>query len=286
MSPIVHGVESGRCACVSSTRLRTVLSTLLVSLMLTAAGCATTVRRPIQLDAWGRGDDAELERFLLQAEIVETKRIRTGVTSPKKVLLRRREQTGAAVWKGVDKQYARRDVASERLDDLFFSDKWHYEVAAYRFDRLIGLGCVPVTVIRDVHGEIGSLQAWVDNAISERNRVEKNIELEQPDEYHASLEQRQIFDALIYNVDRTQENILITEPGSKMWLIDHSRAFRLRPQLPGEIVRDPPVISPSLRQRLAELDLETLTAALERLLTRGQIEAILARRDRLLALGR
>jgi hypothetical protein len=36
------------------------------------------------------------------------------------------------------------------------------EAAAYRIDRALGFNLVPITVVRDVDGDVGSAQAWVD----------------------------------------------------------------------------------------------------------------------------
>ena len=42
-------------------------------------------------------------------------------------------------------------------------DNWRFEVAAYRIDRLIGLGLVPATIEREYRGRAGSLQWWVES---------------------------------------------------------------------------------------------------------------------------
>jgi hypothetical protein len=225
--------------------------------------------------------DAEIEAFLLAAEVTAVEEIGTGVTRPRRLTLADGLRTARAAWKDVNRQFARRDTGSPRRDVLYFSDRWQHEIAAYRVDRLLGLGLVPVTVERALRGRPGSAQAWVEGAHTERERVERAIPLGDPAAYARSSELMAVFDALIYNTDRTQENILLTEPGSRMWLIDHSRAFALRPGLP-PLERGRPAMAPALVERLRELDRERLDGALRGLLTRGQIRAILARRDRLL----
>lgn len=234
-----------------------------------------------QPEAWASGPDAEIEKMLLHGEIVESRDLGTGVTRPVKVRLRYGERTLDAIWKGVDQEYARTPTGSRRRDDLYFSDRWQHEVAAYRVDRLIGLGRVPPTVIRPLKGRPGALQVWVEGAFTERDRVEQGVELVDPERFQRDRELLALFDALIYNVDRTQENILIGKRDGAITLIDHSRAFRLRPQLPNKDAIPEASLPVDLRTGLRELDLERLTEAVGGLLTRGQVRAILSRRDRL-----
>lgn len=231
--------------------------------------------------AWGNGADAEIEELLLRGEIVEARDLGTGVTRPVKVRLRLGERTLEAIWKGIDQEYARTPTGSRRRDDLYFSDRWQHEVAAYRIDRLIGLGRVPPTVIRPLEGRPGALQAWVEGVFTERDRVEQGVELADPGQFQRDRQLLALFDALIYNVDRTQENILIGKRDGAITLIDHSRAFRLRPQLPSKDSIPAASLPADLRTGLRQLDLQRLTDAAGGLLTRGQLRAILKRRDRL-----
>lgn len=232
---------------------------------------------PTQTAPWGSGEDAAAERFLLEAEIVEREELGSGVTLPLRVTLRLGDRSGRAIFKDVQEEYARAVTGSSRLDDTYFTDRWQHEVAAYRLDRLIGLGLVPPTVIRTIGGRTGSLQTWIEGAFSERDRVEKNLSLENPARFQEASGRMKAFDALIYNVDRNQRNVLIVEPGTRVHLVDHSRAFRLRKQLP--IARKESLPVPAgFAERLAAPQDEAIRAALEGLLTKAQIGAILARR--------
>jgi hypothetical protein len=237
----------------------------------------------VQTSAWATGGtDAETERFLLAAEIVASEEVGTGVTLPRKVTLRMEGVTRTAIWKNVEKEYTRPDTGSPRMDDLYFTDRWQNEVAAYRVDRLIGLNRVPVTVIREIEGRPGSLQEWVEADFTERQRVEEGRAVADPVGFARDRDLLRLFDALIYNVDRTQENVLVRAADGRMWFIDQSRAFRLRRQLPA-VDRDvPPVVAAAVVERLRALDRETLDEAIGGFLTSGQIKAILKRRDRVL----
>ncbi len=230
---------------------------------------------------WGTGEDAEQERFLLDAEIVESKDLGTGITRPRKMTLRLGERTGHAIWKDVHEEYARPNSAGLRLDELYFSDLWQHEVAAYRVDRLIGLGMVPVTVARAWRKTPGSLQIWVENATNERDRVRDKTPVTDVDRWAGYALRMQVFDLLIYNTDRNQQNVLVTEPGSRMWLIDHSRSFRTRPVLPSVKKSQGLRIPADFMERILALPDDAFRTALDGLLTKGQIKALLARRQKL-----
>jgi hypothetical protein len=87
-----------------------------------------------------------------------------------------------------------------------------------------------------------------------------------------------VFDQLIYNIDRNLGNLLITSDW-RMWMIDHTRAFRRHRTLLSE--RDLRGCDRTMLARLETLDKATLTRELSRWLEMGEIEALLARRDRI-----
>jgi hypothetical protein len=85
-----------------------------------------------------------------------------------------------------------------------------------------------------------------------------------------------IFDQLIYNMDRSQENLLITKDWHA-WMIDHTRAFRK-----ARTLRNPAAVArcnPALLSALKDLRLGPLEREMTGLLTAAEIEGLLARRD-------
>ena len=91
-----------------------------------------------------------------------------------------------------------------------------------------------------------------------------------------------LFDALIYNTDRRTENWLIGHDDLRLYLIDHSRAFRTQTELPEDFVKRPARLSHDLNENLQDLDDASLTTLLEGLIDKAQIRALLARRDLIL----
>jgi len=129
----------------------------------------------------------------------------------------------------------------------------------------------------------GAVQDWIENAIDEGRRVTEKLEPYDAESFKRQTQVMRVFDALIYNADRNQGNILYTPGDWKLHLIDHTRAFRLGTGRPPGLVDVPLVIEPELRVRLAALNEEQLKSALGGLLSNAQIGAILKRRDKLLA---
>ena len=89
-----------------------------------------------------------------------------------------------------------------------------------------------------------------------------------------------IWDELIQNRDRNQGNILWTNDWT-MWLIDHTRAFRLGKDLlkPEDLTR----CDRGLLLRLKALTEESVAEAVGDSLMKGERNAVLQRRDRIVA---
>ena len=163
----------------------------------------------------------EVEEFLRTAEIVSRERVGAGLNNPYKVLLEK---------DGIQMYAVFRDVRVESSQmKFFFRDDAIFECAAYELAKLLGLDTVPPTVKRKIRGKEGTLQAWVENVATEKAlRKETDVPPSGGINRWRWRMQRQniyIFDNLIYNEDRNTGNILI-EPDWKLWMIDHTRAFR------------------------------------------------------------
>ena len=227
--------------------------------------------RPVGLD-----DDA-LESWLAAADVVAVEELEAGITNPQRVTLRKDGIELRAVFKQLSTDFG----IDDQRRALNLSDRFEFEVAAYRLDRLLGLDMVPVTVPRTINGRKGVLQFWIDGAINLRRMVEQKLE---PEGWCAASDQynlMNVFDVLIHNTDRTQENAVFTRDWTLV-LIDHSRAFAIHANSPRLLYLEQPRLTPALAARLQALDKPALQQALGPWLHRRQIDAILKRRDRLL----
>jgi hypothetical protein len=219
--------------------------------------------------------DEELLDYLRTADVVAQKEISTGVTVPLKLTLEKNGVRAHAVFRRLDEEKPAVDFGhGER--EMFFRDSYLFEPAAYEISRMLGMDNVPPATLRKVHGTLGSVQIWVEHAQTEEQRTKSKTV--PPDARHWAWERQRmlLFDALVYNTDRTRNNILIT-PDWKVWLIDHTRAFRRRAAL-----RDEDKIEHCDRdfyQRLQALDEKTLRARLRDYLRPGDISTLMKRRD-------
>jgi len=226
--------------------------------------------------------DAETEEFLLTAEVMKVEEIGSGVTRPLRVTLRKEGIERRAVFKSGD-TFVGTVPDPHSLSSLNRTDRWTYDVAAYRLDRLLELGMVPVAVRRTIQGKEGALQTWVEDAIDEKERRTRSLEQAELEAIDLQLQSMYIFDVLIYNEDRHAGNILFTPADWRLHLIDHTRAFRTktnRPEALRQVVLAP---SPELAQAITDLDDKALREAMKGLLHPMQVTSILKRKKKMIA---
>jgi hypothetical protein len=221
--------------------------------------------------------DDDLENWLAEAEVAAVEELDAGITQPQRVTLQKDGVELRAVFKRLSTDFG----STNRKQALDNADRFEYEIAAYRLDRLLGLEMVPVTIPRTIDGRRGILQFWVDDSINLRTMLERKL---QPDGWCEAAPQynlMNVFDVLIHNTDRTQENALFTRDWSLV-LIDHSRAFPTYQKRPRLLYQGEFTLPQALAERLAALDRATLQQALGAWLHQRQLDALLKRRDQLL----
>jgi hypothetical protein len=138
-------------------------------------------------------------------------------------------------------------------------------------------------VERRVEGEMGSLQWWIDAAMTEADRRERNIDTPDVEQWNRQTYKVRLFDQLIANVDRHMNNLLITADFD-LRLIDHSRAFRMRRTLSNP--ENLPRFSRTLLDGIRALTRDGLKREVGRYLDDGQIDRLLLRRDAILELAK
>jgi hypothetical protein len=220
--------------------------------------------------------DAEREEFLRSAKVVSMTKIDLGVTQPRRVTLAADDVTHDAHIQTVDVTKA--GVTFTRETELNFRDSWEYNVAAYRLARLLGIGTVPTSVERrDRNFGTAAATWWVDGVMMDEAKRQKD-RVEPPDnaDFVRRMQVMRVFDELIYNTDRNPGNILITKDW-KIWMIDHTRAFRRYQKLqnPNVLVR----CERSLFEAMKRLDEPALRRELMPYVSAAEIRALLARRD-------
>jgi hypothetical protein len=219
--------------------------------------------------------DGEIERFLKEADVISTKSTKKGVTDSLRATLSDGKLTHDAQIQNIDE--SKREFRSNQGVEFDFRDSFAFNIAAYKIDRLIGLNMVPVSIGRTHRSAPTAFTWWIDDVLmDEGDKVKNKVEPPNPGFYSRQRVMMYVFDELIANIDRNQGNIIYTKDW-RIWLIDHTRAFRKNSSLkvPGRITR----CDKQVYERLKTLDRETLKAEVGKQLDDGQIKSLLARRD-------
>ena len=112
------------------------------------------------------------ESFLREAQVLNLSEYENkGITRPRRATLTNGKLTLMAVFKEVDEVYPKMTIGDRRVL-VNLKDHYKHEVAAYELDKLLGLGMVPPTVERRIWRKWGSLQMWVNGAMTEWERKE------------------------------------------------------------------------------------------------------------------
>ena len=162
------------------------------------------------------------------------------------------------------------------------------ELATYRLDLLLDLGMVPVTVEREVRGKNGSLQ-FIPRSM--QNDEERSANRRGSSAWCPLNEQwlaMYIFDSLIYNQDRQQDNMLYSIDNWQLILTGHQNSFSKKRGLPTYVenmeVRSGTKLhlGGGWQKALAAMTDDYLKEKLGDVLDKGRIKALGKRRDNLL----
>jgi len=219
-----------------------------------------------------------MEAFLLKARVSNLRDAGSGVTNSRRATLSDGQLTHDAHIQTVD--VAQSVFEAGRNTELNFKDTYRYNIAGYRVAKLIGLTTVPMSVERAVEGKIAAVTWWVDDVqMDEKERMKTKSQGPDPVRTSKQIQIMRVWDELIQNRDRNQGNILWTHDWT-LWLIDHTRAFRLNPNLlkPEQLSR----CDRGFLERLRAVTPESLAQAVGNSLTKQEQEALLARRDKII----
>lgn len=237
--------------------------------------------------AWpGIGHSQELTRaqqedFLRSAEVVKTQRASKGITGVLRATLKSKDGsiTHDAAIQCIDERKSQ--FQTDRGTELNFRDSYKFNIAAYKLSLMLGLDMIPPHVERSHAGSSGCFSWWVDNVLmDEGERLKKKVAPPDQNEFNAQFSMVQVFDQLIYNTDRNVGNLLITKDW-KLWMIDHGRAFRMHHDLPNQKILK--MCERRFLAKMRELTEPALKAELGPYLSGMEIQAILKRRDKIVA---
>jgi hypothetical protein len=221
----------------------------------------------------------QIKQFLLTAKIVGSKQASKGVTGTTRLTLSDGTITHDASFQGIDEHKATAQVGLGT--ELNFVDSYKYNIAAYTLAELLGMDdMLPVYVERKWKGQTGSLSWWLPVKMDEVERHKQKLTAPDPDAWNNQMYKIRVFDQLVSDADPNLTNVLIGEDW-KIWRIDFTRAFRLNkdPKDPKDLVR----CDRQLLEKLKTLDGNELQAKTKSYLTKDEVKAVMARRDKIVA---
>ncbi len=210
-----------------------------------------------------------IEDYLRTAEPGKIEDISVGVTKPKRVYLPPGGLVDRMAWK----------VIPPGLYSGYW-ESYKSEIAAYELDKLLALDMVPPTVERRLKGDLGAAIMWVSptKSFKELGGAPTAPGAKLP-AWNRQLVRAKMFDNLIANIDPNLGNWLV-DPAWNLILIDHTRAFTTKKDMVHKLTR----FDQELWERTKAQTVDTLTPVLSKWIGKGEIRAIVERRDRMQAL--
>jgi hypothetical protein len=263
------------------TRLRGALFVPLLVTLLYALPAYSQVAAPAPEPALSVD---QIKTFLKNAKVIRTRGTQKGVTAPKRLTLSDGSITHDAVFQAIDDHQMVASLAGggrQAQTELNFVDSYKYNIAAYEVARLLELDhMMPVYVERRWNGQIGSISWFVPTLMDESERHKKKIQPPRPSEWNEQMYRMRVFSALLRDTDRNLTNVLVTHDW-KVMMIDFSRAFRLQPELLH--LKDLAKIDRRLLAKLEAMSRDEARRATTDFLTKSELDAMMLRRDRLVA---
>jgi hypothetical protein len=237
---------------------------------------------PFALEAQSLTPEQQAE-FLRTAKVIDARQTSKGITQPYRLTLTDGAITHDAHFQSVDQQKAVANTGRNRRMELNFKDHWRFNIAAHRVAVLLGIPeMVPVSIERKWDGRTGAMTWWVDEVLmDEEERRNTGAKPPDPEAWGRQDARMRVFSELVYDTDRNQGNNLITKDW-RIVTIDFTRAFRPWNETPNplHILRrcERPVLA-----AMRGLTRESVREAAGEYLTGSEVNALLRRRDRIVA---
>lgn len=218
----------------------------------------------------------EIEQFLRTAKMGARRAISVGVAGTEWAPLDDGKMQHRGHIATID--VSRPSFTTNRGTELNFKDSWKFNVAAYELAKLLDFHLIPPSVERSVGGKAAAVTWWIDDTMMEGERIQKKLRAPDLESWNNQMYAVRVFNQLIYNVDPNLTNLLITKDWN-LWMVDHSRAFRLMKTL--ENAKNLVKCDRNVLAKLRELSKPLLTEKLGRWLNGPEIDGVLARRDKI-----
>ena len=242
--------------------------------------CLTIVCTPAGADKPNFTEEQKID-FLQHAKVVASKPEKKGKSDALHLTLSDGKVTYDASFQPIDERKMQGPGPRGGME-LNFRDYWGYNIAGYRIAKLLGIDdMVPVYTERSWNGTKGAI-SWrvADVQFDEADRYNQKIQPPDPDTWAKQMYKLRVMTQLFYDMDANLTNVLITKDW-KIWRIDFSRGFRLQHDLkdPKDLVQcDRQVLS-----KLRQLSYDQVFDATKPYLSKDEVKALIARRDKMVA---
>jgi hypothetical protein len=217
---------------------------------------------------------------MLTAKVTAYKHTKKGITDPWRLTLSDGTLTHEAIFQPIDEHRNSYQYADGHTE-INWVDSYKYNIAGYELAELLGMDdMVPVHVERKWMGMTGSLSWGIPVKMDELERREKKIPTPDSNAWNNQMHKVRVFNELIYDTDSNLTNVLISEDW-KLWRVDFSRAFRLHKTL--QNARNLEHCDRALFAKLKALNEAELTQKTRSFLTKPEIQGVMARRDKIVA---
>jgi len=253
---------------------------LFVATLWLASVCWAQAPVPASQSSEANLTEEQVKEFLLHARVTASRRSSVGITNPWILTLSDGTLTHDALFQPVNERKPVMQLANGRTE-FNFVDSYHYNIAAYELGKLLGLSdVIPVYVEREWNHQTGALSWWITVKMDEQTRLRQRLAPPNPDAWNKQMFNSRVFNQLVYDTDANLTNYLITEDW-KIWRVDFGRAFRLSRDL--QSAKDLPMCGRDLLAKLRALNRDEVLAKTRPHLTNGELMALMARRDKLVA---
>lgn len=225
----------------------------------------------------------QTKEFLKTAKVIRTRNTPVGVTAPRRMTLTNGTITHDAVFQAINEyqQVANLTGKAGNKVEFNFVDSYKYNIAAYIIAGLLNLDhMMPVHVERRWNGQNGAISWFVETIMDEGQRLKKKVQPPNPTDWNYQMYRMRVFASLVRDTDRNVGNVLIT-PDWKVMMIDFTRAFRLQTEL--VYAKDLSRIDRTLLAKLDTLTIDGVRKAIGDYLTKNEVEAMMKRRDIIVA---
>jgi hypothetical protein len=217
--------------------------------------------------------------FLQHAKIIASQLEKKGKSNASHLTLSDGTLTHDASFQPIDERKAEGPGPDGGIE-LNFRDWWGYDIAGYRIAKLLGMDdMVPVYTERKWNGTTGAISWRVpDVQFDEADRHKQNLHPPDLDAWAKQMYRLRVLTQLFYDMDANLTNVLITKDW-KIWRIDFSRAFRLQHDL--KDAKDLVQCDRQVLAKLRQLSYDQVFDATKPYLSKNEVKALIARRDKM-----